>query len=310
MKRLTTYATLLMLALAPAAVSAGEAATESNQVQAEADDANHGKGKHKHKKKYKKYKSHKKHKKVVVHGSHHGHHGHHGPRVVVRPVVRHRRRVVVHSGPAVVNTVHHVPARRRAVTHRQYVRRPVEDRLLGIGVRLSGVTVDGDKLNLGAVENPTMGGLGLQIRGKLSKNVGLELATDVLYGQTDFMDQTTVPITLSAMYYLIPRGKFKLYGLLGGGVHLTKLEYNSGFRHDLVEIAGQAGGGMELRLSQDFGLSADLRFIGLYKNIESESSIESKCMGLSGSTINCGGVKQTEKFNAGAQFMVGANMYF
>jgi hypothetical protein len=304
MKRLTTYATLLMLALAPAAVSAGESATNSNEVQAEVDDANHGKGKHKHKKKY---KSHKKHKTVVVHGKRRSHRG---PRVVVRPVVRHRRHVVVHSGPAVVNTVHHVPARRRAVTHRQYVRRPVEDRLLGIGVRLSGVTVDGDKLNLGAVENPTMGGLGLQIRGKVSKNVGLELATDVLYGQTEYMDQTTVPITLSAMYYFIPRGKFKLYGLLGGGVHLTKLEYHSGFRHDLVEIAGQAGAGMELRFSQDFGLSADLRFIGLYKNIESESSIESKCMGLSGSTINCGGIKQTEKFNAGAQFMVGANMYF
>lgn len=182
--------------------------------------------------------------------------------------------------------------------------------MLGIGVRLSGVAVDGDKLNLGAVENPTMGGFGLQIRGKVSPNVGLELATDVLYGQTDIMDQTTVPITLSAMYYLVPRGKFRLYGLLGGGVHLTKLEYHNGFRHDLVEIAGQAGGGMELRFSQDFGLSADLRFIGLYKNIESESSIESKCMGLSGATINCSGVKQADKFNAGAQFMVGANMYF
>ncbi len=304
MKRLTTYATLLMLALAPAAVSAGESAANSNEV---AEAAEHGKGKHHHKKKYKKYKKHKKHKKVVVRGRRHGHHG---PRVVVRPVVRHRRKVVVHSGPPVVETVRHVPARRRSVTHRQYVRRPVEDRLLGIGVRLSGVTVDGDKLNLASVENPTMGGLGLQIRGKLSRNVGLELATDVLYGQTDVMDQTTVPITLSAMYYLIPRGKFKLYGVLGGGVHLTKLEYHTGFRHDLVEIAGQAGAGMELRLSQDFGISADLRFIGLYKNIESESSIESKCMGLSGATINCGGVKQTEKFNAGAQFMVGANMYF
>ncbi len=298
MKRISTYATLLMLALAPAAGSAGELATSSSEVQVDSDAAAKGKYKGKNQKKYKKQK------KVVIRSRNRG------PRVVVAPVIHQHRRVVVHSGPPVVETVRYVPARRTAVTHKQYARRPVEDRMLGIGIRFSGVAVDGEKLNLGSVENPTMGGLGLQIRGKVSPNVGLELATDVLYGETDVMDQTTVPITLSAMYYLIPRGKFKLYGLLGGGVHLTKLEYHNGFRHDLVEIAGQAGAGMELRFTPDFGLSADLRFIGLYKNIESESSIESKCMGLSGVTINCSGVKQADKFNAGAQFMVGANMYF
>jgi hypothetical protein len=301
MKRLATYSTMLLLALAPAGLLAGESKDQIAHSMSSQESAEHGKKKQK---KY--YKKKVAHKQVLVKKRRHGH----GPTVVVSPVIQHRRRVVVHSGPPVVEVVNHVPARRRAVTHRQYQRRPAEDRMLGLGLRLSGIAVDGDKLNLASVENPTMGGLGLQIRGKLSKNVGLELAADVLYGQTDEMEQTTVPITLSAMYYLIPRGKFKLYGLVGGGVHLTKLEYARGFRHDLVEIAGQAGAGVELKLSDDFGINADLRFIGLYKNIGEEAPIESKCMGLSGATISCNGVYNTDKFNAGAQFMVGANMYF
>jgi hypothetical protein len=180
--------------------------------------------------------------------------------------------------------------------------------MLGIGLRLSGVTVDGEKLNLATVENPTMGGLGLQFRGKVSSHVGLELAMDVLYGQTDDMRQTTVPVTLSALYYFIPRGTFKLYGLLGGGVHFTKLEYNFGMRHDLAEIAGQAGGGIELRLSRDFSINADMRFIGLYKNIDEMSSIQSKCISHTG--MQCGGITDTDRFNVGAQFMAGANFYF
>ncbi len=300
MKRLIVTSTLMLMAMIAAPANAAEEAVETSgaaAMESAQADADHGAP---HKKVILKKKKKGKKKVVVVHRR---------PRHVVQPVVVHKRRVVVHSGPPVVETVHHVPARRREVTHRQYVRRPVEDRMLGLGVRLSGVTVEGEKLNLATVENPTMGGLGLQVRGKVSRNVGLELATDVLYGQTDDMKQTTVPIMLSAMYYIVPEGKFKVYGLLGAGVHLTKLEYDKGFRHDLVEIAGQAGGGLELRLSRDFSLNADLRFLGLYMNISDTRAIETKCQGLSGA-ITCGGVKDADKFNAGAQFMVGANIYF
>jgi len=225
-----------------------------------------------------------------------------------RVVVKHRA-VVVHSGPPVVNTVAVVPRRERSVTEAQYGPRPTEDKMLGLGVRLSGVAVEGEKLNLATVENPTMGGLGVQLRGKTSPNVGLELGADWLYGDTGEVKQVTVPVMLSLMYYFVPRGPMKLYGLIGGGVHLTKLEYPNGFREDLRELAGQAGGGIELRLSPDFGINADLRFLGLYHDLDDRQKLEAKCISLT-PDMNCGGVNNAEKFNMGAQLMVGASLYF
>jgi len=261
-----------------------------------------------HKKVIIKKKKRKKRKRVVVHRRR-ARSGRHGPTYVVRPVVVHRKRVVVTSGPPVVETVVAVPRRRTAVTHRQVRRRPVEDKMLGVGIRLNGIAVEGEKLNLARVENPTMWGLGLQLRGKVSRRLGLEVAGDWLYGRTGDVAQTTIPISLSLMYYLVPRGKLKVYGLVGGGVHLTKLEYDRGDRHDLVEVGGQAGGGIELRLTRDFGLNADLRFLGMYKNIGEVETIENRCLKYSGPS-QCGGVRDADKFDVGAQFMVGASLYF
>jgi len=243
-------------------------------------------------------------KKVVVVRRHA-----HGPAVVVaRPVVTHHRTVVVKTRPAVVHTAVVVPRRtQETVVHHAY--RRDEDQMLGLGLRVGGVTVDGEKLNLASVENPTMWGPGLQIRGKVSRRVGLELGLDYLVGETDEMTQTTVPLTLSAMYYFFPASKLKLFGLVGGGVHFTKLEYDRGFRQDLVEVAGQAGGGIDLRLTREFGLNADLRLVGLYKNMGDSTEIEHNCLSVSPGAA-CGGVHHADKFNIGAQFLVGASLYF
>jgi len=241
-------------------------------------------------------------KVVVVKGKTSGH-----PVVVARPVVVHHKAVVVRTRPAVVHTAVVVPRRtQEAVT--KYSPRS-EDQMLGIGLRVGGVTVDGEKLNLASVENPTMWGPGLQIRGKVSRRIGLELGLDYLVGATDDVTQTTVPLTLSAMYYFFPSSQIKLFGLVGGGVHFTKLEYDRGFRQDLVEVAGQAGGGIDLRLTREFGLNADLRFVGLYKNMGEATTIEHKCLSASPGG-SCGGVHEADRFNIGAQFLVGASLYF
>ncbi len=264
-----------------------------------------------------KYPPHKKYYKKKRR-RHRGHVVVHGPRVVVKPVVVHKKRVVVHSSPVVVHHVTTVKKKRRRVSegrhyHRR-VSRPHEESMLGVGLRLSGVTVDGQKLNLATVENPTMWGAGLQLRGKVSPNVGLELAADVISGRADEMNQTTVPLMLSLMYYVVPDGKMRLFGMLGGGVHLTKLEYDRGFRHDLVEVAGQAGGGLELRLSRDFAVTSDLRFLGVYSNVGSTTSLQNDCVQSVGNQAGfCNGLSSLnsdDKFSMGAQFMVGANMYF
>jgi hypothetical protein len=289
MKRFLTIGTLMLATLLTTPVmpaAAGEQDAEDAQAP-------------KHKKVVVKKKSGKT---VVVRRGAHGH-----PVHVARPVVVHHKQVVVKTRPAVVHTAVVVPRRtHETVTH--YPPRQ-EDEMLGIGLRVGGVAVDGEKLNLATVENPTMWGPGLQIRGKVSHRVGLELGLDYLVGTTDEVTQTTVPLTLSAMYYFFPTSQLRLFGLVGGGVHFTKLEYERGFRHDLVEVAGQAGGGIDLRLTREFGLNADLRFVGLYKNMGEATEIEHKCLTTSAGGT-CGGIYQTEKFNIGAQFLVGASVYF
>ncbi len=288
MKRFLTIGTLLLATLI-AAPALSASAGEQSSNDASAPD---------HKKVVTKKKSGKK---VVVRRGAYGH-----PVAVVRPVVVHHKQVVVRAAPAVVHTAVVVP-RRTHETVTSYPRE--EDEMLGIGLRVGGVAVDGEKLNLATVENPTMWGPGLQIRGKVSHRVGLELGLDYLVGTTDQVTQTTVPLTLSAMYYFFPTSQLRLFGLVGGGVHFTKLEYDLGFRHDLVEVAGQAGGGIDLRLTREFGLNADLRFVGLYKNMGETTEIEHKCLTASAGG-SCGGINQADKFNIGAQFLVGASIYF
>lgn len=224
------------------------------------------------------------------------------------------RTVVVAAAP--VTTVAVVPE--ETVVSRPYYRRPPtqksEDKMLGVGIRLLGATTEGEYLNLAAVENPTMWGLGLQLRGKVSPRIGLEFGVDYLSGDGGEMVQTTIPIMLSVMYHFFPRAVIRPHVLAGAGIHLTKLEYDNGFRYDTVQVAGQLGGGLELKLSDEFALSADLRFLGLYKNLGSQNSIERECIQATGNLASCSGAGGTintdDQFSMGAQFMVGANLYF
>lgn len=213
-------------------------------------------------------------------------------------------RPVVTTGPAVYYTESYPAAR-------QYNRRSSSRAGVGLGVRVSGVQVDGEKLNLDTVENATMGGIGLQVRGALDKNWSLEGSVDFLYADAGTMDQTTVPLMLSAIYTFIPEGVFRPYGLLGAGIHLTALEYDVGYRYDMVEFAAQAGFGIDLRLAESFGLQFDLRFLGIFKNLDDEQDIYSDCTYSMGyNSPFCSGVSTEDKFNLGTQFMVGANWYF
>jgi Outer membrane protein beta-barrel domain len=230
-----------------------------------------------------------------------------------RRYVPHRRtRVVVRAAP-----VRHVAVySEERVTTRHYRRPPQqsEDKMLGIGIRLIGATTEGEYLNLATVENPTMGGFGLQLRGKVSPRIGIEFGLDYMVGDGGEMIQTTIPVMLSMMYNFFPRSAIRPYALVGAGIHLTKLEYDSGFRYDTIQFAGQLGGGLEFRLTQSFGISTDLRVLGLFKNLGSQTSVERECLSSSaGNTGFCtsgGRINTDDQFSMGAQFMVGANLYF
>lgn len=187
--------------------------------------------------------------------------------------------------------------------------------LLGIGIRVSGIAFEGYKLHLSDLENPVMGGVGLQFRSKFTRHWGLELAADYLRGADDNFVQWTVPVTLSAMVFLFPDSRINPYGLFGGVVFFTRLEYESGlFNHDIIEVGGLLGAGVQVRLGQSFAIHADLRFMGLYKNLEDEYTIREDCLSAVGSARgfcnNLSSMDTDDKFNVGLQFQAGATYFF
>lgn len=238
------------------------------------------------------------------------------PRRVRRYVPSHRRKVV-HRKVVVHRPVHVVPVRQTVVhrrARRTVVREPHNDYLLGVSLRAVGATIQGEMLNMAAVENPTMWGFGLQFRGKVAEHWGLEFGLDWMRGDGGDVVQTTVPLMLSAYYQFFPHSRFRPHILAGVGALFTKLEYDTGFRYDTVQLAGQLGGGLELRLADWFGLTADVRLLGLYKNLGTQSSIERECIqshgGKSGYCPGLQTLDTSDQWNIGTQFMAGATIYF
>jgi hypothetical protein len=220
-----------------------------------------------------------------------------------------RKRVIVVQPPP-------PPRRQVVVVDREPVPEPTRS-MLGIGLRISGAALDGSKINLGTFENPVMGGLGIQMRSMVSKHWGLELSVDWLQSEDEDagFSQRTFPIMLSAMFYLFPESAINIYGLAGAGVHFTNLSYADGlFEHDILEVAGQLGVGVQVKLGDHFALHADLRFLTVYKNLGSATEIANECISSrAGRTGFCSGLQNVDtedKFNLGAQFQAGATYFF
>jgi opacity protein-like surface antigen len=239
-----------------------------------------------------------------------------GETLLSHPPVRvyRRRPVIVVQQPPPVRRVHVVHTNKRT----QPAETTNEWQRLGIGIRANGTTLTGDKLSIDSVENPAMGGLGLQFRSPIDKHWAMELSLDFLQG-TDpdkQFTQRTFPLMLSAIFHLFPDSKISPYGLVGAGVHFTELSYLDGkFRHDILEIAGQAGFGIEVKVTDQLALHADLRFLSIYKNLDSQTTISSKChsSNASGAVGFCEGIQNidtNERFNLGAQLQAGATYYF
>ncbi len=221
-----------------------------------------------------------------------------------------RRRVIVVRPPR------RPPPRRRLVTVEPEAASPRQD-VLGIGIRLSGTGLDGAKLGLSDLENPAMAGFGLQLRSRVAEHWGLELSADYLLAaenDTGFA-QTTVPVMLSAIFNVLPNSPINPYVLAGAGIHFTNLSYLDGqFEHRILEVAGQLGAGVEVRLGESLGLHADLRVLSVYKNLGSVTEVSSGCLSSNaGETGFCNGLSNldpNDKFNIGAQFQAGATFYF
>ena len=109
-----------------------------------------------------------------------------------------------------------------------------------------------------------MGGGGLGLRFKPSPRFGIESDVDFVGGH-DYQgnDRTETALTFNGLLYLNPRSRAQIYLLAGFGwttAHVTNSDSSSSpldAHYDY--FGGQAGAGLEIRLSRNFALNGDFR---------------------------------------------------
>jgi len=188
---------------------------------------------------------------------------------------------------------------------------------LGVGLHVAGSTVEGEKVGISTAENPSMGGIGLHVRGRFSESFGLELSADFLSGSADDMqlEQSTIPLMAGLTWHLLPTSRLQPYLIAGAGVHFTRLEYFGGdYNIDVTEFAGQLGGGIEFFLTENLALNADLRFQSVFKNLDTKEKIATDCITQVGTQSGfCDNIHFTDdqdKVDLGFQLSAGATWYF
>lgn len=234
------------------------------------------------------------------------------PRRVV--VVREEPEVIVHEAPP---TVAYAPVEPVETVSAPPAASPYARDFLGVGVHLMGATVEGQKLGLSSAENPGMAGVGVTLRGRFSDSLGLELSADFLSGSGDSGDltQSTIPLMAGITWHPMPTSRLQPYLIAGVGVHFTRLEYFGGdYNIDLTELAGQLGGGLEFFLTENIALSADLRAMTVFKNLDTKEKIATDCVRSVGTQSGfCDNIHFTgaeDKVDLGFQFKAGVSYYF
>lgn len=188
---------------------------------------------------------------------------------------------------------------------------------LGVGLHVMGATAEGEKVGLSTAENPSMGGVGFHIRGRFSEDFGLELSADFLKGSASNKDltQSTIPVMAGLTWHILPTSRFQPYLIAGLGVHFTRLEYFGGdYNIDLTELAGQLGGGVELFLTENIALHADIRMQSVFKNLDTKEKIAQDCISQVGTQTGfCDNIHSTsadDKVDLGVSLSAGLSWYF
>ena len=235
------------------------------------------------------------------HGKHYHRHTHSSSVVVSR----HSRRKVVLSSASSSSRTH-----RHNELENEEIFTP-----LSVGLRLSGVGMEGHTLFLSDFENPAMAGLGAHLRTQIADGLSLQLSADALIGQKKSYTQIQIPIALSVLYHFLPHSRLQPYLLAGTGIQMTQLRYLDGaFKHNFNEALGQVGAGLELWLTKKLSFGTDVRLLGFYKDLGSRSEIASSCEGSaasqSGFCSKISSIDTNDHFNGGIQFMAGFSYRF
>jgi len=217
-------------------------------------------------------------------------------------------RIIVKTEPTTV--VVRSPRKRRVVVRENV--QTVEASPLSIGIRATGLGLEGSTLHLSDLENPIMGGFGVQVRTMLDEHWGLEIAADFIGGGDDRFTQFQMPLTMSALFHVLPGSSIRPYALAGVGVQLTEMNYESGaFVRSVTEGVGQIGAGVEVKLSDRLAFNADVRGLGVLRDMGSRAQLTEECANSIGSSSGiCSDIRTDDPFNAGIQFLAGVSYTF
>ena len=166
----------------------------------------------------------------------------------------------------------------------------------GLNLRIEGMTFGHNEK---AAQDSGMGGLGVSLRYRPIPHFAFDVGVDVL-GGTDYngFQRTETPLTLSGMIFLNPRSPVQLYLL--GGMNFSRAKVTSEFSSPLLSekgdgtfqaeysyFGGQAGAGLEFRVSRHVALNVDV--IGFMRKRTDDGRIPEFSDPEKGTTNSSGG---------------------
>jgi hypothetical protein len=149
-------------------------------------------------------------------------------------------------------------------------RRVVQDRYpySSLGLQLHADGLFGEDLFMGG------GGAGFRIRPM--PHIAIDLGAGLYAGQDyNGLDRVEVPVTTDLLFFFNPQHRFQFYALVGVGMSWSHAEgmnvhTNQFVSREYFHLGGQAGLGLEWRISRGFALNVDVR--GFIRHRIDESS--------------------------------------
>lgn len=147
-----------------------------------------------------------------------------------------------------------------------------------------------------------LGGMGAAIRIRPKEHFALDLGAGV-YGGTDHNGNSRVeiPLTVDALYFVNPQNRAQFYLVGGVGASFAYSDYKSTgiLTRSFTYVGGNAGAGVEFRLTRGFALNFDFRGV-----------LRGQPHGAPEFSRVSDGLVQTTRTSAGVVGQLGATLYF
>lgn len=161
-------------------------------------------------------------------------------------------------------------------------------------------------------EDLAMGGGGAAFRIRPIPHIALDLGAG-LYGGSDYngMDRYEIPVTADVLFFFNPRHRFQFYALVGVGgsfAHAEGINFRDPDRsltyqsRDYAHLGGEAGIGLEWRISRVFALNLDVRGF-IRERVDGDARPEFR-------EITSDGRLQSTNTSGGFRGRVGMTFYF